>query len=169
MITITKGGKTINTLTRTHAVKWKGWMLCIDEWENPCDHQFGATASNLEAFFVHQSAWEDGMHYADANRWDLDGDDLLAGKLGVIAQEDYWLCTGTGEPSVHQLTKALKNYIGNDSGLLPETKIPDALEHMLTFRVSFDELDQLKRQAKEAGTTVSDIVRKSIERVTNPV
>ena len=169
MITITKGGtgEIMNTLTRTHAVKWKGWMLCVDEWEN--DHRgVSGGRSPLQAFFVHQSVWNENMHYDDADRWDLEEGDPLYDKLGVIEVDDYWMHTGKAQPSVHQPTKALKNYIGNDSGLLLETKIPDALEHTLTFRVTFDELDQLKRQAREAGTTVSDIVRKSIESVTNP-
>jgi hypothetical protein len=32
-------------------------------------------------------------------------------------------------------------------------------EHTLTFRVTFDHLDQLKRTAKNNGTTVSDVIR----------
>ena len=35
-------------------------------------------------------------------------------------------------------------------------------EHTLTFRVTFDQLDQLKRTARNNGTTVSDIIRDAI-------
>ncbi len=35
-------------------------------------------------------------------------------------------------------------------------------ERVLTFRVTFDELDQLKRTAKANGTTVSKIIREAL-------
>lgn len=35
-------------------------------------------------------------------------------------------------------------------------------EHTLTFRVTFDQLDQLKRTARNNGTTVSTIIREAI-------
>lgn len=35
-------------------------------------------------------------------------------------------------------------------------------EHTLTFRVTFDQLDQLKRTAKGKGTTVSTIIREAL-------
>ena len=165
-ITIRKGGteKVVNTLIRSHAVKWKGYMLCVDEWENA--ELRGGGASNLQAFYVHQSIWNEDMHYDDADRWDLDADDPLAAKLGVIEQDDYWLHTGKEEPSVRQLLTALKNYLSNDTGIFTETVIPDKLERVLTFRVSFDELDTLKRKAKSEGITVSDIIRNAVEQAT---
>jgi predicted DNA binding CopG/RHH family protein len=157
--------KVVNTLIRSHAVKWDGWMLCVDEWENA--ELRGGGASNLQAFYVHQSIWNEGMHYDDANRWDLDADDPLDAKLGVIELDDYWLHTGTSEPSVRQLLTALKNYLSNDTGILTETVIPNKLEKVLNFRVSFHELDRLKRKAKEAGTTVSNLIRNAVEQATN--
>jgi len=35
-------------------------------------------------------------------------------------------------------------------------------ERVLTFRVTFDELDQLKRTARNNGTTVSTIIREAL-------
>lgn len=35
-------------------------------------------------------------------------------------------------------------------------------EHTLTFRVTFDQLDQLKRTAKGKGTTVSQVIREAL-------
>lgn len=35
-------------------------------------------------------------------------------------------------------------------------------EHTLTFRVTFDHLDQLKRAAKDNGMTVSDVIRQAL-------
>ena len=35
-------------------------------------------------------------------------------------------------------------------------------ERVLTFRVSFDQLDQLKRSAREQGQTVSGIIRQRL-------
>lgn len=35
-------------------------------------------------------------------------------------------------------------------------------EHTLTFRVTFDQLDQLKRTARNNGTTVSDVIRQAL-------
>jgi hypothetical protein len=157
----------VNTLIKSHAVKWKGWMLCVDEWEN-CDLS-GHQISNLQAFYVHHSVWNEGMGYDDADRWDLEEGDPLDGKLGVIEEDDYWLHTGTGEPSVQQLIKALKNYLGNDTGIFTETVIPDTRERVLAFRVTFHDLDILKRKAREQGKTVSGIIREALEMEVNSV
>lgn len=35
-------------------------------------------------------------------------------------------------------------------------------ERVLTFRVTFDQLDQLKRTAKDKGTTVTDVIREAL-------
>lgn len=35
-------------------------------------------------------------------------------------------------------------------------------EHTLTFRVTFAQLDQLKRAAKDNGMTVSDVIRQAL-------
>ncbi len=35
-------------------------------------------------------------------------------------------------------------------------------EHTLTFRVTFDQLDQLKRTARNKRATVSDIIREAL-------
>ena len=35
-------------------------------------------------------------------------------------------------------------------------------ERVLTFRVTFDQLDQLKRTAKDNGTTVTDVIREAL-------
>lgn len=35
-------------------------------------------------------------------------------------------------------------------------------ERVLTFRVTFDQLDQLKRTARNNGTTVSDVIRQAL-------
>ena len=35
-------------------------------------------------------------------------------------------------------------------------------EHTLTFRVTFDQLDQLKRAARNNGTTVSQVIREAL-------
>jgi uncharacterized protein (DUF1778 family) len=35
-------------------------------------------------------------------------------------------------------------------------------EHTLTFRVTFDQLDTLKRTARNNGTTVSDVIRQAL-------
>ncbi len=35
-------------------------------------------------------------------------------------------------------------------------------ERVLTFRVTFDQLDQLKRAAKDNGMTVSDVIRQAL-------
>ena len=35
-------------------------------------------------------------------------------------------------------------------------------EHTLTFRVTFDQLDHLKRTARNNGTTVSQVIRDAI-------
>ena len=35
-------------------------------------------------------------------------------------------------------------------------------ERVLTFRVTFDQLDQLKRAAKANGTTVTEIIREAL-------
>lgn len=39
---------------------------------------------------------------------------------------------------------------------------PAARERVLTFRVSFDTLDTLKRAAKSNGTTVSTLIREAL-------
>jgi hypothetical protein len=38
-------------------------------------------------------------------------------------------------------------------------------ERVLTFRVTFDQLDQLKRTARNKGTTVTRIIREAISTV----
>lgn len=38
-------------------------------------------------------------------------------------------------------------------------------EHTLTFRVTFDQLDQLKRTAKDNGTNVTTIIREALSKV----
>lgn len=38
-------------------------------------------------------------------------------------------------------------------------------ERVLTFRVTFDQLDQLKRSAKDKGTTVSTVIREALSKV----
>ncbi len=35
-------------------------------------------------------------------------------------------------------------------------------EHTLTFRVTFDQLDQLKRTARNSRTTVSQVIREAL-------
>ncbi len=42
---------------------------------------------------------------------------------------------------------------------------PAQRERVLTFRVTFDQLDHLKRTAKDKGTTVSKIIRKALSKV----
>ena len=42
---------------------------------------------------------------------------------------------------------------------------PAARERVLTFRVTFDQLDTLKRSAKAKGTTVSTLIRQAITTV----
>ena len=42
------------------------------------------------------------------------------------------------------------------------TPTPPTRERVLTFRVTFDQLDTLKRTAKANGTTVSRIIREAI-------
>ncbi len=42
---------------------------------------------------------------------------------------------------------------------------PDTRERVLTVRVTFQDLDTLKRKAKKDGTTVSTIIRKALEKV----
>lgn len=38
-------------------------------------------------------------------------------------------------------------------------------ERVLTFRVTFDQLDQLKRSAKDKGTTVSKVIREALSKI----
>ncbi len=38
-------------------------------------------------------------------------------------------------------------------------------ERVLTFRVTFDQLDQLKRIAKDNGTNVTTIIREALSKV----
>lgn len=38
-------------------------------------------------------------------------------------------------------------------------------ERVLSFRVTFEDLDTLKRTARNNGTTVSTIIRKALEKV----
>lgn len=38
-------------------------------------------------------------------------------------------------------------------------------ERVLSFRVTFHDLDTLKRKARKDGTTVSTIIRKALEKV----
>jgi predicted DNA binding CopG/RHH family protein len=45
---------------------------------------------------------------------------------------------------------------------LPTPGLFPVRERVLTFRVTFDQLDQLKRTAKSNGTTVSTIIRELV-------
>lgn len=45
------------------------------------------------------------------------------------------------------------------------TTTPDTRERVLAFRVTFQDLDTLKRKARKDGTTVSTIIRKALEKV----
>ena len=45
------------------------------------------------------------------------------------------------------------------------TATPDTRERVLAFRVTFHDLDTLKRTAKNNGTTVSTIIRQALEKV----
>ena len=38
-------------------------------------------------------------------------------------------------------------------------------ERVLTFRVTFDQLDQLKRTARNNGTNVSQVIREALSKV----
>lgn len=38
-------------------------------------------------------------------------------------------------------------------------------ERVLTFRVTFDQLDQLKRSAKDKGTNVSTVIREALSKI----
>lgn len=40
-----------------------------------------------------------------------------------------------------------------------------ARERVLTFRVTFDQLDTLKQTARSNGTTVSTVIRQALEKV----
>lgn len=48
-----------------------------------------------------------------------------------------------------------------------QDKQPDQLtrERVLAFRVTFDQLDTLKRAAKSNGTTVSTVIREALAKV----
>jgi uncharacterized protein (DUF1778 family) len=48
-----------------------------------------------------------------------------------------------------------------------QDKQPDQLsrERVLTFRVTFDQLDTLKRAAKQSSTTVSTVIREALSKV----
>jgi uncharacterized protein (DUF1778 family) len=48
-----------------------------------------------------------------------------------------------------------------------QDKQPDQLtrERVLAFRVTFDQLDTLKRAAKSNGTTVSTVIREALSKV----
>ena len=43
------------------------------------------------------------------------------------------------------------------------TTTPDIRERVLAFRVTFHDLDTLKRKARKEGTTVSTVIRKALE------
>lgn len=45
------------------------------------------------------------------------------------------------------------------------TTTPDTRERVLAFRVTFEDLDTLKRTAKNNGTTVSAVIRQALEKV----
>ena len=45
------------------------------------------------------------------------------------------------------------------------TTTPDTRERVLSFRVTFHDLDTIKRKARKDGTTVSTIIRKALEKV----
>ena len=47
----------------------------------------------------------------------------------------------------------------------PTLPVPDTRERVLTVRVTFQDLDTLKRKARKEGTTVSTIIRKALEKV----
>ena len=42
---------------------------------------------------------------------------------------------------------------------------PDTRERVLTVRVTFQDLDTLKRKARKDGTTVSTVIRQALEKV----
>jgi len=42
---------------------------------------------------------------------------------------------------------------------------PDTRERVLTVRVTFQDLDTLKRKARKEGTTMSTIIRQALEKV----
>lgn len=41
----------------------------------------------------------------------------------------------------------------------------DTRERVLSFRVTFHDLDTLKRKARKEGTTVSTVIRQALEKV----
>ena len=45
----------------------------------------------------------------------------------------------------------------------PTLPTPDTRERVLSFRVTFHDLDTLKRKARKDGTTVSTVIRKALE------
>ena len=45
------------------------------------------------------------------------------------------------------------------------TTTPDTRERVLAFRVTFHDLDTLKRKARKDGTTVSTVIRQALEKV----
>ena len=47
----------------------------------------------------------------------------------------------------------------------PTLPVPDTRERVLAFRVTFQDLDTLKRKARKDGTTVSTIIRQALEKV----
>jgi uncharacterized protein (DUF1778 family) len=47
----------------------------------------------------------------------------------------------------------------------PTPTPPDTRERVLAFRVTFDQLDTLKRTAKAKGTNVSTVIREALSKV----
>lgn len=45
------------------------------------------------------------------------------------------------------------------------TTTPDTRERVLSFRVTFHDLDTLKRKARQDGITVSTVIRQALEKV----
>lgn len=45
------------------------------------------------------------------------------------------------------------------------TTTPDTRERVLSFRVTFHDLDTIKRKARKDGTTVSTVIRQALEKV----
>lgn len=45
------------------------------------------------------------------------------------------------------------------------TTTPDTRERVLSFRVTFHDLDILKRKARKEGTTVSTVIRAALETI----
>jgi len=176
-IRIAGSNDVVNTLLRTHLTKWQEWILCVEEWENP--RLWGScngSESNLLAFYMHLSVWNENMGYDDADRWDIEESHPLYEKVGVIDRDDYWLRTGTSTPTVAQLMECIKHDLGPDGWLIayPPKHSADTLpsqpddgirEHIQTVRLSWSDVDALHCAAREQGITVSELIRGALKSV----